>query len=163
MLALAWLPLALQAETVSLPPGSFEAPDDVAVLDKQEANNEKTGKPEGLIVFGRKGDQPRAVFIVTWMADDGSTRDLLDAAVKIGNPFDPSLTAKDAEEVKFGGVAAGSWSGLLPNGLFARSYVVNHNGYRLVVLLKGPDQSPYKGLLKDFAKALEKFTWAPAQ
>lgn len=155
--------VTLNAATVTIPPGSFEAPDGVEVLDKQEEANATTGKTEGMIVFGPKGDAPRAVFIITYMSDDGSKQDLLDAAVKIGNPFDPSLTAKDAEQVSFGGVTGGTYSGTLKNGLAAKSYVVANNGYRLVILLKGPPKAPYKGLMKDFAKALENFTWsAPA-
>jgi hypothetical protein len=147
------------AATVTLPLGSFEAPEDVDLLDKQENVNATTGKTEGLMVFGRKGDAPRAVFIITYLSDDGASMDVLEAAVKIGNPFDPSLTPKDAQEVTVGGIPGATYAGTLPNGLIAKSYVVRHNGYRLIVLLKGPDKSPYKGLLKDFAKALENFSW----
>ena len=155
------LPALVRAETVSLAPGSFEVPDGLQVLDRSEDVNPKTGKAEGMIVFSRKGDVPRAVFIVTYLGEDGTSEptDPRDAAVKIGNPFDPALGAKDARDVPIGGVVGATYSGTLPNGLVARSYVVSNNGYRLVVLLKGPDAKPYAPLMESFAEGFEHFSW----
>ncbi|HRE18578.1 MAG TPA: hypothetical protein PLW86_16175, partial [Rhodocyclaceae bacterium] len=70
---------------------------------------------------------------------------------------------KDAQQINFGGAQAGTYSGTLPNGLAARSYVVANNGYRLTILLKGPNRSPYKELMEAFASGLEQFRWATLQ
>ena len=44
------------------------------------------------------------------------------------------------------------------------SYVAVKNGYRVVVLLKGPANSPYKELADQFARGVEGFAWAlPAE
>lgn len=161
VLALICLPLMAHAEKVSLALGEFEISDDLVILDRKEEIDEKSGKSEGLIVFSKKGDLGRAVFIVSYLADDPSLPPLdpLDGAVKIGNPFDTSLTSKDARSVSVGGAAGGSYSGILHTGLAATSYVVAHGGYRLIVLLKGPNTKPYQKLMKEFSQALEKFVW----
>lgn len=158
----AFMSTSLLSQTVSIPPGVFEISDNLKVLDRSEEINPSTGMAAGMIVFGPKGDLPRAVFIITYTPEKGTTPpgEALDAAVKIGNPFNPALTAKDAHLVFLGGAQAGSYSGILPNGLIARSFVVSNNGYRLTVLLKGPNQPAYKNLMDSFAAGLEHFRWA---
>ncbi|GLH72827.1 hypothetical protein GETHLI_13290 [Geothrix limicola] len=158
--ALAHVPLL--AETVRMAPGSFEVPSHVQVLDRKEDVHPALGQVEGMIVFGPKDDLPRAVFIVSYTTEKNAAqpKDLLDAAVKVGNPFTPTLSSKDAQLISFGGVQAGTYFGTLPNGLVARSYVVSHNGYRVVALLKGPSSLPYKKLMDAFSAGLEHFQWA---
>jgi len=57
-------------------------------------------------------------------------------------------------------VEGGRHEGKLPNGLRAISYVAVKNGYRLIALLKGPADSPYKELADQFARDIEGFVWA---
>lgn len=158
-------PLMSLAETITTKIGTVNVPNGLQILDRNENIDDKTGKPAGLIVFSRANDVPRAVFIITWAYSepdakaDGKPFDPLDAAVKLGNPFDKSLTSKNAISVKVGGVDAGRYEGTLPNGLKAISYVAANGPYRLIVLLKGPATSPYKELTNDFAKAVEQFVW----
>ncbi len=149
------------AETVKTGIGDLTIPDGLAILSQDQKLDPATEEPSGIIVFGKAGDLPRAVFIITYVhaAPGGEPFDALDTAVKIGNPFDPSLTAKDAKPVKVGGISGGRFDGQLPNGLRAVSYAVDNNSYRLIVLLKGPAQNPYKRLTDDFAKAVEGFVW----
>ena len=149
------------AETVKTGVGDLAIPDGLAILSQDEKIDPSTGEPSGIIVFSKAGDLPRAVFIITYVhaASGGEPFDALDTAVKIGNPFDPSLSAKDAKPVKVGGVDGGRFEGRLANGLRAVSYAVENNSYRLIVLLKGPAQNPYKRLTDDFAKAVEGFVW----
>lgn len=165
LFALLCLPMMAQAEKLSLAPGDLEASDELVVLDRKEELDEKSGKMEGIIVLSKKSDPGRAVFIISYLGEDPSkpVLDPLDGAVKIGNPFDSSLTSKDAKAVSIGGAPGGTWTGILPNGLTATSYVVSHSGYRLIVLLKGPDTKPYRKLIKEFSEALEKFVWKAAQ
>ena len=93
----------------------------------------------------------------------GAQAQISDGAVKIGNPFDKSLTRDAAKPALVGGVEGGRYEGKLPNGQRAVSYVVVKDGHRLVVLLKGPPGSPYKELTDAFAKSVEGFVWqAPA-
>jgi len=131
----------------------------------REEKPDKAGKPAGMAVYSRT-DDPRAVFIVVWnYAEPDAARpyDPLDGAVKIGNPFDKSLSRDAARPVLVGGVEGARYEGKLPNGLRAVSYVAVKDGYRLVVLLKGPPTSPYKELTDQFAKGIEGFAWsAPA-
>ena len=159
--ALCLFPVFAFAESVTTTIGTFMAPDGVAVLDRDEKPDPKTGKPVGLIVFSKANDSPRAVFIVTWTYVESSDRpfDALDSAVKIGNPFDRSLTRDSAKAVAVGGIEGGRYEGILPNGLRAISYVAANGPYRLIILLKGPASSPYKQLADDFARGLEGFVW----
>lgn len=163
--ACAFVPTALFGKTVELPPGSFEVPESVQILDQKEVTSAETGKAQGMVVFGPKDGLPRAVFIVAYVVESSATPsvDPLEAAVKIGNPFDPSLTGKDARKIDLGGAQAGLYSGTLPNGLVVRSYVVSNKGYRITVLLKGPSRSPYKEMMEAFATGLEQFRWAAQQ
>ncbi|MFZ5636080.1 MAG: hypothetical protein ACOY82_05780 [Pseudomonadota bacterium] len=159
--ALSW-PVIGFAETLSLPPGAFELPDGLQTLDRSETPDESTGKPSGIAVFTREGDLPRAVFIVTYVpaASDEAPFDARDAAVKIGNPFDPSLGPDAAKFIVIDGAPAAAYAGTLPNGLEVKSYAVEHNGYRIVVLLKGPAQKPYRSLMSRFAQAFEGLRWS---
>lgn len=154
-----------QAAEVKTAFGSFVAPDGVTVVNREE-KPDKAGKPAGMAVYSRT-DDPKAVFIVVWNyaePDPAKPYDPLDGAVKIGNPFDKSLTRDAAKPVLVGGVDGGRYEGKLPNGLRAVSYVAVRNGYRVVVLLKGPPNSPYKELTDQFAKGIEGFAWAlPAE
>jgi hypothetical protein len=154
-------PVTLYAETVTTTIGTFVAPDGLKILDRDEKPDSKTGKPSGLIVFSKANDAPRAIFILSWsyIAPDNKPFDALDSAVKVGNPFDKTLTSQNATEVKVGGVSGGRYEGILPNGQRAISYVVANGPYRMVVLLKGPVGSPYKELSNEFASAIEKFVW----
>ncbi|WP_457420802.1 hypothetical protein [Roseateles sp. P5_E7] len=141
--------------------GSFNAPDGVTAVNREE-KPDKAGKPAGMAVYSRT-DDPKAVFIVLWNyaePDPAKPYDPLDGAVKIGNPFDKSLTRDAAKPTLVGGVEAGRYEGKLPNGLRAISYVAVNGGYRLVVLLKAPPGSPYKELTDQFAKGIEGFAWS---
>jgi len=152
---------AAHAAEVKLAFGSFVAPEGVTVVNREE-KADKAGKPAGMAVYSRT-DDPKAVFIVVWNyaePDPAKPYDPLDGAVKIGNPFDKTLTRDAAKPVLVGGVEGGRYDGKLPNGLRAVSYVAVKSGYRLVVLLKGPANSPYKELTDQFAKGVEGFAWA---
>ena len=153
-----------QAETLTTKIGTLELPDGLVSLDRKEDVDASTGKPSGIFVYTKANDAPRAIFIVTYTfaKPDDKPFDARDAAVKIGNPFDTSLTAKDATNSAVGGVAAGRYEGTLPNGLRAISYAVENKGYRVVVLIKGPPKSPYEKLMKEFASAIEKMQWDAA-
>jgi hypothetical protein len=145
--------------------GSFNAPEGVSVVNREE-KPDKAGKPAGMAVYSRT-DDPKAVFIVVWShaePDPAKPYDVLDGAVKFGNPFDKKLTRDAAKPALVGGVEGGRYEGKLPNGLRSISYVAVNGGYRLIVLLKGPNDSPYKETMDAFAKGVEGFTWAlPAQ
>lgn len=161
-LVLLLAPTPFWASDISIPPGTFEIPDELKILDRSENRNPTTGTAEGIIVFGPKDGLPHAVFIVTYTQSGASAPQadaLRSSAVKIGNPFDKKLTSKDATIVLFGGVQAATYSGILPSGLTARSYVVSNNGYQVTALLKGPNRSPYKELINSFAARIEKFKW----
>lgn len=135
--------------------GSFDAPDGVKVVKREE-------KPDksGVAVYSR-ADDPKAVFIVVWNAiDPAKPYDVLDGAVKFGNPFDKRLTRDAAKPALVGGVQAGRYDGKLPDGLRSVSYVAVKDGYRLVVWLRAPEESPYKELTDAFAKSTEGFAWA---
>ncbi|WP_457351785.1 hypothetical protein [Roseateles sp. P5_D6] len=141
--------------------GSFNAPEGVSVVNREE-KPDKAGRPTGLAVYSRT-DDPRAVFIVLWNyaePDPAKPYDPLDGAVKIGNPFDKKLTRDAAKPVLVGGVEGGRYEGKLPNDLRAVSYVAVKGGYRLIVLLKAPPESPYKELSDAFARGVEGFAWA---
>lgn len=152
---------ASRAAEVKTAFGNFIAPDGVTVVNREE-KPDKAGKPAGMAVYSRT-DDPKAIFIVVWNyaePDPARPYDPLDGAVKIGNPFDKALTRDAAKAVLVGGVEGGRYEGKLPNGLRAVSYVAVNDGYRLVVLLKGPQGSPYKELTDQFAKGVEGFAWA---
>lgn len=154
------MPALASAETIAIPPGSFEAPAGLETLDRTEEVDPVTGKPNGILVFTKAGDLPRAIFIVTYtVAADAPAFDARDAAVKIGNPFDPALTAKDAEPVAIGGASGATYRGTLANGLVVKSYAVEKNGYRIVVLLKAPPKNQYETLMDAFSKSFEAFSW----
>ena len=157
---------ATQASEVKTPFGSFIAPDGLAEVNRDEKTDPRSGKPAGMVVLTRSND-PKAVFIVVWsyaQPDPAKPYDALDGAVKIGNPFDKSLTRDAAQPVQVGGVEGGRYEGKLPNGQRAVSYVAANRGHRLVVLLKGPAVSPYKETADEIAKGLERFSWAlPAE
>lgn len=156
-------PVAVAAE-VKLAFGSFVAPEGVTVVNREE-KPDKAGKPAGMAVYSRT-DDPKAIFIVVWNfaePDPARPYDPLDGAVKIGNPFDKTLTRDAAKPVMVGGVEGGRYEGRLPNGLRAVSYVAVKGGHRLVVLLKAPPGSPYKELTDQFAKGVEGFAWAVPQ
>lgn len=155
------MPALASAETIAIPPGSFEAPAGLETLDRTEEVDPVTGKPNGILVFTKAGDLPRAIFIVSYTvaAADAPAFDARDAAVKIGNPFDPALTAKEAEPVAIGGVAGATYRGTLANGLVVKSYAVEKNGYRIVVLLKAPPKKQYETLMDAFAKSFQAFSW----
>lgn len=141
--------------------GSFNAPDGVALVNREE-KPDKAGKPTGMAVYSRT-DDPKAIFIVVWSyaePDPGRPYDALDGAVKFGNPFDKKLTRDAAKPVLVGGVEGGRYEGRLPNGQRSVSYTAVNNGHRLIVLLKGPADSPYKELTDAFAKSIESFAWA---
>ena len=141
--------------------GSFKVPDGVSEVNREE-KPDKTGRPAGMAVYSRT-DDPKAVFIVVWSfaePDPARPYDALDGAVKFGNPFDKKLTRDAAKPVTLGGVEGGRYEGRLPNGLRAVSYVAVNSGYRLIVLLKGPNDSPYKETMDAFAKGVEGFAWA---
>ena len=161
--ALMFFALIARAETIKTSIGSFEIPDGLKILDRDEAPDKKTGKPAGMIVFTKANDVPRAVFIVTWsfVEPGGKEFDPLDAAVKIGNPFNKSLTGADAVLTTIGGARAGRYEGTLPNGLSSVSYVTENHSLRLVILLKNPPKSPYGELASQFARGIESFTWVP--
>lgn len=156
---------AAHAAEVKLPFGSFVAPDGVTVVNREE-KPDKAGKPAGMAVYSRT-DDPKAIFIVVWNyaePDPAKPYDPLDGAVKIGNPFDKSLTRDAARPARVGGVEGGRYEGMLPNGQRSISYVVVNGGHRLVVLLKAPPNSPYKELTDRFVEGVEGFAWAlPAQ
>ncbi|MDR7272471.1 hypothetical protein J2X20_005154 [Pelomonas saccharophila] len=162
------LPGALPARAVEVKTafGSFAAPDGVSAVNREE-KPDKAGKPTGMAVYSRT-DDPKAVFIVVWghaEPDPAKPYDALDGAVKFGNPFDKKLTRDAARPVSLGGVEGGRYEGKLPNGLRSISYVAVNSGYRLIVLLKGPNDSPYRETMDAFAKGVEGFTWtlpAPA-
>lgn len=149
-----------QAIEVKTAFGSFNAPDGVSVVNREE-KPDKAGKPTGMAVYSRT-DDPKAVFIVVWShaePDPAKPYDALDGAVKFGNPFDKKLTRDAARPALVGGVEGGRFEGKLPNGLRSVSYVAVNNGWRLIVLLKGPNDSPYKETMDAFAKGVEGFSW----
>jgi hypothetical protein len=142
--------------------GSFTAPDGLAEVNREEKTDPKTGKPAGMVVLTR-ADDPKAVFIILCTyaePDPARPYDPLDGAVKIGNPFDKSLTRDAAKPVQVGGAEGGRYEGKLPNGLRAVSYVAMKDGYRIVVLLKGPPSSPYQETMQQIGKGIERFAWA---
>lgn len=152
-------PAAFAVE-VKLPFGHLVTPDGVTLLNREE-KPDKAGNPAGMAVLSRT-DDPKAIFILVWNyaePDPAKPYDPLDGAVKIGNPFDKSLTRDAAKPALVGGVEGGRYEGKLPNGQRAISYVVVKDGNRLVVLLKGPPGSPYKELTDAFAKSVEGFVW----
>ena len=113
---------AAQAAEVTTPFGSFNAPEGVSVVNREE-KPDKAGRPAGMAVYSRT-DDPKAVFIVVWSyaePDPARPYDPLDGAVKIGNPFDKSLTRDAARPVLVGGVEGGRYEGKLPHGLRAVS------------------------------------------
>lgn len=155
--------LPAQAEVVKTAFGSFTAPDGLQVLDRDDKPDAKTGKPSGMLVFSRANDLPRAVFIVVCSyvePDAAKPFDAQEGAVRMGNPFDRKLTRDAAKPLSVGGVDGARFEGTLPNGLRAVSYTADRGGYRLVVLLKGPANSPYKELIDQFAKGIEGFAWS---
>jgi hypothetical protein len=164
LLLLPLLPALAAAETLSLPPADIALPDGLQNLDRNEAPDEATGKPGGIAVYTKQGDLPRSIFIFTYVpvATNGEPFDARDAAVKIGNPFDTSLKPTAAKPIEIDGAAGARYSGTLPNGLKVTSYAIEHGGYRLVVLLKGPPQQPYKALMEAVAKAVEGLQWKAA-
>lgn len=142
--------------------GSFNAPDGVSVVNREEKVDPKTGKPFVIAVYSRT-DDPKAIFVVVSNyaePDPARPYDPLDGAVKIGNPADKKLTRDAARPARVGGVEGGRYEGRLPNGQRAISYVAVKDGYRLVVLLKGPNDSPYKETMEAFAQGVEGFSWA---
>ena len=164
-LCLLLLPALASAETLSLPPADIALPDGLQNLDRNESPDEATGKPAGIAVYTKQGDLPRSIFIFTYTPTtaNGDRFDARDAAVKIGNPFDTSLKPDAAKPIEIDGATGARYSGTLPNGLKVTSYAIEHNGYRLIVLLKGPPQQPYKALMDAVAKAIERLHWkAPA-
>ncbi|MFG6462983.1 hypothetical protein ACG04Q_15525 [Roseateles sp. DXS20W] len=155
---------AAHALDVKLPFGTLAAPDGVTAVNREE-KPDKAGKPAGMAIYSRTKD-PKAVFILVWNyaePDPARPYDPLDGAVKIGNPFDKALTRDAAKPVQVGGVDGGRYDGLLPNGQRAVSYVAVKDGYRLVVLMKSPPDSPYQELTEQFSRSVEGFVWsAPA-
>jgi hypothetical protein len=140
--------------------GSFNAPDGVTVVNREE-KPDKAGNPTGVAVYSRT-DDPKAIFIVVWSyaePDPAKPYDALDGAVKFGNPADKNLTRDAAKPVLVGGVEGGRYEGKLATGQRSISYVAVKNGYRLIVLLKAPPGSPYKDLMDQFAKGVEGFAW----
>ena len=135
--------------------GSFNAPDGVKVLKREE-------KPDrsGVAVYSRP-DDPKAVFIVVWNpVDPAKPYDVLDGAVKFGNPFDKKLTRDAAKPALVGGVQGGRYEGKLPDGLRSVSYVAVHGGFRIVAWLRAPEDGPSKELMDAFARSVEGFAWA---
>lgn len=152
---------AAHAAEVKTSFGSFNAPDGVTVVNREE-KPDKAGNPTGMAVYSRT-DDPKAIFIVVWSyaePDPAKPYDALDGAVKFGNPADKSLTRDAAKPVLVGGVEGGRYEGKLATGQRSISYVAVNNGYRLIVLLKAPPGSPYKDLMDQFAKGIEGFVWA---
>lgn len=148
-----------RAETFTTPVLSFDAPDNLVVLDRDDSA--QGGKPATFLVLGVKGDVPRAVFIITCSQTkaDAPKSDLGDVAVKMGNPFDPKLTAADADDVVIGGLPGKRYDGILPNGLRAVSYVAERDGYLLIVVLKGPTSKPYGRAIDQMSAAIEQLRW----
>jgi hypothetical protein len=158
---LSCLSVAARAAEVATPFGNFDAPEGLVVL-KRDETLDKNGKPSCLLVFSKANDLPRAVYIVVCShvePDPTKPFDPLDGAVKFGNLFDRSLTRDAAKPVAVGGVPGGRFDGLLPHGLRTVSYAAAKGNYRLIVLLKGPANSPYKELTDEFAKGIEGFAW----
>ncbi|MFG6468466.1 hypothetical protein [Roseateles sp. BYS87W] len=156
------LPLPTWAGAVATPFGSFNAPDGTEELSREQKVDARTGKPAGMVVLSRAPDT-KAVYIVVWSyaePDAAKPYDALDSAVKIGNPFDKSLTRDAAQAVQVGGVPGARYEGKLPNGLRAVSYVANNQGHRLVVLLKGPASGTAKDTADAIARGIEGFSWA---
>lgn len=156
---------AARAADVKIAFGSFVTPDGVSVVNREE-KQDKAGKPTGMAVFSPT-DDPKAIFIVVWSfaePDPAKPYDPLDGAVKIGNPFDKSLTRDAARPALVGGVEGGRYEGKLPNGMRAVSYVAVRSGYRVIALLKNPPSKAYQELADQFAKGIERFAWAvPAE
>ena len=153
---------AASAGTVPTPFGSFSVPDGVTEVTREEKVDARTGKPAGMVVLSRESD-PKTVYIVVWsyaLPDPAKPYDALDGAVKIGNPFDKSLTRDAAQAVQVGGVPGGRYEGKLPNGQRAVSYVASAQGHRLVALLKSAPSGSAKDTADAIARGLESFAWS---
>lgn len=150
------------AETLKTSIGSFEVPDGMTILDRDEKPNAKTGMPSGLIVMAHTSAAPRSIFIVTWehVTPGEAAADLRLTAVKVGNPFNKALTGQDAAEASIGGAPGARYDGTLPNGLKVTSLVGLKQDIKLVMMSRGPASDGHARLSGAFAKGVEQFQWS---
>lgn len=161
-------PAVASAETLSTPAGELEVPEGFLLLDRNE-EPAADGSPNGLYVFGREVDPlPRAIYIVTFakpLATAGN--DLPDSAKAAAIMADPTDTTPDfrrTKEARIGEASGHRHSTVLSNGLVSTVYAVDHNGLRLMALLKHPAGKEYERDTARFERALQEFRWAaPAE
>ena len=163
--SLACLPLAAPAAEYQTIAGHFDLPDDFEVLDRDESATDD-GRPSAMYVFKRKADiLPRAVYILTFAQPappDGSPLATpAEAAAMMADPTNPKPDARKSKPVRVGQAEAMRHQVQLANGLQSITYVADHEGLRLLALLKHPDKREYKRDTKRFEEALAGFTWTP--
>lgn len=163
--ALACLPLAANAAEFRTLAGHFDLPDDFELLDRDESATED-GRPSAMYVFKRKADVlPRAVYILTFAQPappDGSPLATpAEAAAMMADPTNPAPDAGRSKPARVGEAEAMRHQVQLANGLQSITYVADHEGLRLLALLKHPDKREYKRDTKRFEEAMAGFTWTP--
>lgn len=163
--SLACLTLAAEAAEYQTIAGHFDLPDDFEVLDRDEAATDD-GRPSAMYVFKRKADiLPRAVYILTFAQPappDGSPLATpAEAAAMMADPTNPLPDARKSKPAGIGEAEAMRHQVQLANGLQSITYVADHQGLRLLALLKHPDKREYKRDTQRFEEALAGFTWTP--
>lgn len=154
------------AEELKTQAGDLAVPEGFVLLDRNE-DPPKDGSPSGLYVYAREADAlPRAIYILTFAKPQplpGETlTDTANAAALMANPMAPKPDLRKSKPTTVGAAAGHRHATVLPNGLISIAYAVDHNGLRLVALLKHPPGRDYKRDTARFEEALQGFRWAPA-
>lgn len=154
------------AEELKTQAGDLTVPEGFVLLDRNE-DPPKDGSPSGLYVYAREADVlPRAIYILTFAkphpAPGETLTDTATAAALMANPMAPKPDLRKSKPAAIGGAAGHRHATTLPNGLLSTAYAVDHNGLRMVALLKHPSGRDYKRDTARFEEALKGFRWAPA-
>jgi hypothetical protein len=154
------------AEELKTQAGDLTVPEGFVLLDRNE-DPPKDGSPSGLYVYAREADVlPRAIYILTFgkphPAPGETLTDTATAAALMANPMAPKPDLRKSKPAAIGGAAGHRHATTLPNGLLSTAYAVDHNGLRMVALLKHPSGRDYKRDTARFEEALKGFRWAPA-
>ena len=165
--SLASLPLSAVAAEFRTIAGHFDLPDDFELLDRDESSSDD-GRPGALYVFKRKADVlPRAVYILTFAqpapTDGSRIASPAEAAAMMADPGNPAPDPGKSRPTRIGEADAMRHQVRLGNGLQSITYVADHDGLRLLALLKHPGRREYKRDTERFEAALAGFAWAPVR
>jgi hypothetical protein len=154
------------AEELKTQAGDLTVPEGFVLLDRNE-EPAKDGSPSGLYVYAREADAlPRAIYILTFAkphpAPGETLTDTANAAALMANPMAPKPDLRKSKPTTIGGAPGHRHATTLPNGLLSTAYAVDHNGLRLVALLKHPPGRDYKRDTARFEEALQAFRWTAA-